>query len=374
MNIAVNARFLLKDRLEGLGRFSHETIQRLIQQHPEHTFHLYFDRPYDQQFIYGDNVVPHVLFPPARHPYLYPIWFDWAVAYRLKKDKADVFYSPDGFLCLRTQVPSLAVIHDLAFEHFPQYVSAAGVKFYKSYFPRYARKAARIATVSEYSKADIVKTYGIAESQIDVVYNGVSETFAPASAEVQQATRAQFSEDKPYFLYVGALQPRKNIVHLLKAFDRLKASGDYPHQLVLVGRDAWQNEEMKSVFEAMQFKSEVRFTGRVSERDLIALLGSATALCYLPYFEGFGLPVAEAMRCGTPVITSPVSSLPEVGGDAALYAEPEDVDAIAQQMQKLASDEVLRASLAQKALVQASQFTWEKTADLVWQSIVSILP
>lgn len=370
MNIAVNARFLLKDRLEGLGRFSHETIQRLVQQHPEHTFHLYFDRPYDPQFIYGDNVVPHVLFPPARHPYLYPIWFDWAVAYRLKKDKADVFYSPDGFLCLRTQVPSLAVIHDLAFEHFPQYVSAAGVKFYKSYFPRYARKAARIATVSEFSKADIVKTYGIAESQIDVVYNGVSEAFVPADDTTQTDTRIRFSESKPYFLYVGALQPRKNIVHLLKAFDRFKALGDFPHQLVLAGRDAWQNEEMKQVYESMSFKSEVRFTGRVSESDLIALLGSASALTYLPYFEGFGLPVAEAMRCGTPVITSPVSSLPEVGGDAALYAEPENVDAISLQLQKLASDESLRESLAQKAMIQAQQFTWEKTANLVWKSLL----
>lgn len=373
MKIAVNARFLLKDRLEGLGRFSDETLKRLVKNHPEHQFYFYFDRKYDEQFIYGPNVHPRIVHPPARHPYLYYIWFNWALPRYFKKDKPDLFFSPDGFLSLRTNIPSVPVIHDLAFEHFPQYVSAVGARYYKKNFPKFAKKAARIATVSEYSKKDIQELYGIPDKKIDVVYNGVNAHFQPVSENLKTETRNKYTDGNPYFVYVGALQPRKNILNLLKGFDSFKKETSLSHRLLIIGRDAWQNEEMKEFYESMGSKDEVIFTGRVSDEDLSKLLGSAEALTYIPFFEGFGLPLIEAFQCGVPAITADNSCLPEVAGDAALYCDANEPNQIASAMRELANKEELRLKLASNALERSKLFTWDKTADLLWQTIEQVL-
>ena len=177
MIIAVNTRLLLHNKLQGIGWFSYETLSRIAREHPEHTFHFFFDRPFHEEFIFSDNVVPHVLFPQARHPILYYLFFEFAVTRALKKVKADVFLSPDGYLSLRTDVPSVQVIHDLNFEHFPEFVPFLERKFYRYFFPRYAQKATRIATVSSYSKQDIIDLYNQPESKIDVVYNGAADRF-----------------------------------------------------------------------------------------------------------------------------------------------------------------------------------------------------
>src|SRR5262245_6511853 len=157
MNIAVNTRMLLKGRLDGIGTFSYETLKRITAQHPEHRFIFLFDRPYDPSFVFGSNVTPLNLFPPARHPLLYTWWFEYSVPKALRNIQADVFLSPDGFLSTRTGVPTLAVIHDINFEHYPKDMPGAYRNYYRTWFPRFARKATRIATVSEFSKKDLCK-------------------------------------------------------------------------------------------------------------------------------------------------------------------------------------------------------------------------
>lgn len=374
MKIAVNARFLLKDRLEGLGRFSHEVLREMSTRHPEHEFHFLFDRPYDPSFLYASNVVPHVLYPPARHPYLYYLWFEWAIPFAFRRIQPDAFLSPDGFLSLSTQVPSLPVIHDLAFEHFPQYVSKTGARYYRHWFPRFARHAARIATVSEYTRQDIHRLYDISSDSIDVVYNGAGTQFYPDTAEEQVKTRKIYSDGAPFFLYVGALQPRKNMDTLLLAFDRFKATDDAGYRLIVCGREAWQTESMKAVYDSMTFRDHVSFTGRVSDETLRKLLSAARALTYVPHFEGFGLPLVEAFRCGTPALTAYNSSLPEVGGHAALYADSTKVEEIAGQLKILARDEAVYLDLKSHCQDQATKFTWEKTAGALWESLEKILP
>lgn len=369
MRIVVNTRFLLKNKLEGIGRFTYETCKLLTQNHPEHEFIFVFDRAYDDSFIFSNNIIPVVISPQSRHPVLWYLWFEWSIPQVLKKYKPDIFLSPDGYLSLRTNVPQLPVMHDLAFIHRPDDIGGLVRKYYNHYFPKFAHKASRIATVSEFSKQDIVKQYNIAPNKVDVVYNGVSGAFTSVSEDEKTAIRQKITNGVPYFVFVGALQPRKNIVNLLKAFDSFKQNDTQGTKLVIVGRKAWQTDDMDSTFEAMQHKADVVFTGRLSDEDLSATIAAALGLVYVPFFEGFGLPIIEAFKCHTPVITSNVSSMPEVLGDAGLLVNPTSIKNIANAMQTLANDDVLRQNLTQKAIERSDVFTWQKTANLLWDSI-----
>lgn len=369
MRIAINTRFLLKNKLEGIGRFTYETCKLITQQHPEHEFIFIFDRPFDEEFIFSSNITPVVIPPQARHPLLWYLWFEWSIPYILKKHKADIFLSPDGYLSLRTQVPQLPVMHDLAFIHRPDDIGGLVKKYYHHYFPLFAKKAARIATVSEFSKQDIATQYHINPDKIDVVNNGASAIFHPVADAEKQNIRQKLTNGNPYFVFVGALQPRKNITNLLLAFDNFKNSDTQNTQLVIVGRKAWQTDDMERTYEGMKHKKDVVFTGRLSDEDLSATIAAAMAMVYVPFFEGFGLPIIEAFRCHTPVITSNVSSMPEVAGDAGLLVDPISVDTIAQAMQTIATDATLRNQLTQKAIERSEVYTWQKTADALWQSI-----
>lgn len=369
MIIGVNTRFLLKNKLEGLGRFSDEVLKRLVLAHPEHTFHFFFDRPFDARFIYASNVKPHIVYPPARHPFLYILWFEMSVPILLRKLKCDIFLSPDGFLSLKSAVPSVAVIHDIAFEHYPALISGIGAKYYRYFFPRFAKKAIRIATVSEFTKLDLITKYQIKPSVIDVVFNGVSEAFSPLDAIQNQKTREQFTGGKAYFLYVGALHPRKNIERLIKAFEIFKLKNNDSVKLLIVGRNAWKNKLMEATYQNCKFKDDIHFTGYINDFTLTQVYAAAYALTYVPIFEGFGLPLIEAFRCGVPAITSMSSSMPEVSGHAAILVNPNEVEEIAQAMINIWNNKKLRDNLSEHALVRAQDFTWDKTANLVWNSI-----
>lgn len=369
MKIAVNTRLLLKDKLEGIGWFTFETLKRITQQHKEHQFYFIFDRKYSEEFIFSDNITPVVVSPQARHPILYYIWFEHSLPQVFKKIKPDLFFSPDGYLSLSADVKSMCVFHDLNFEHFPKDLPFLERKNYKHFFPKYAHKAERIATVSEYSKQDIIKQYNIAPDKIDVVYNGASEGFKPLDEIKQQIIRDKYTDGKPYFIFVSALHPRKNLVNLFRAFDGFKEKKSTDIKLMVVGEKMWWTKEIEHAYENMQFKDEVIFSGRLEFTELQRVLASALALTYVSYFEGFGIPIVEAFYAGTPVITSNVTSMPEVAGDAALLIDPFSVKSITDAMLKISSDENLRKDLVQKGHKQAKNFTWQKSADKLWASI-----
>jgi glycosyltransferase involved in cell wall biosynthesis len=368
VRIAVNTRLLLKDRLEGLGRFTYETLKLITQSHPEHEFFFLFDRPFDTNFVFADNVTPIVVRPPARHPLLWYVWFELSLPRVLKKINPDLFLSPDGFLSLNSNVLSLPVIHDLNFVHNPKDLAQSHAWFYNRYFPKYAQKAKRIATVSEFSKTDISKQYGIAPSKIDVVYNGVSERFKPLDENHKKAVLDKWSNGKPYFIYVGAIHQRKNIERMLAAYDRFR-EGNSEHRFVLVGNKKWWTSTMQETLDVMKFKHEVVFTGRVSDEDLNDLMGAALANVYVSTFEGFGIPIIEAFQSGVPVITSNVTSMPEIASDAALLVYPLQSESISDAMIELASSNQLRLELIKKGHERAAHFTWIRSANLLWESI-----
>lgn len=363
---------MLKDKLEGIGWFSYETLIRITNDHPEHEFYFFFDRPYDNEFIFSSNIKPVVLFPPARHPILFYLFFEWAIPNALKKYNIDYFISPDGFISLKTNVPTLSVIHDIAFEHRNNDVGQLMLKYYRYFFPKFANKASRIATVSEYSKKDIIETYKISDQKIDVVYNGASDVYKPIDEDEKCKTKEKYSNNCNFFIYVGSLNPRKNIANLLKAFEEFKRHDNSEVKLLIVGKIMFNDEHFKSVYESMVFKSSVFFTGRLTNEELHKVLASALALVYVPFYEGFGIPVLEAFKCETPVITSNITSLPEVANDAALIVDPYDIYSIAESMKEILNEN-LRDNLKIKMRKRISDFSWDKTAKLLWKSFEKMI-
>jgi glycosyltransferase involved in cell wall biosynthesis len=369
MNIAVNTRLLIRNKLEGIGWFTCESLKRITTRHPEHRFYFIFDRPFDEEFLFSDNVIPIVQSPPARHPLLFLIWFEGMLPGLLERLKPDLFLSPDGFLSLRSNIRSMAVLHDLNFEHYPEDLPYWVRKYYLHYFPRFAQKAVRIATVSEYSREDIHLQYQVARDRIDVVYNGANELFGPLTEEGKARVRQEFTGGSPYFVFVGALHPRKNLANLFRAFDLFRRSCDSGVKLLIVGAKKWWTRSIEEAYRAMEHRDDVIFSGRIEADRLGGILSSSIALTYVSYFEGFGIPIAEAFRCETAVITSNVTSMPEVAGDAAVITDPFDPVSIANAMIRLYKDESYRSELIRRGIARKETFTWDKTADLLWQSI-----
>ena len=369
MRIAVNTRLLLKGKLEGIGWFTFETLQRITRENPEHEFIFIFDRPYNPDYIFSENVKAVVAGPQARHPFLFYIWFDFVIPRVLKKHKADIFVSPDGYLSRRTKVPQLAVIHDINFVHRPDDLPWLIAKYYNYFFPRFARIAKRIATVSFYSKEDITRSFKIDYDKIDVVYDGINQIYEPLVAETKQKIREKYAGGDEYFLFVGALHPRKNVSGLLKAFDGYKLETNAKTKLVIVGGEMHKTGDIFETYDNLRFKDDVVFTGRVSTEELRDIFGAALGLTFVPFFEGFGIPVVEAMSAGVPVICSNTTSIPEVGGNAVLYADPMKIGQITDAMIQLAGNEELRKSLIEKGFKQKDKFSWDQTAGLLWASI-----
>lgn len=370
MRIAVNTRLLLQGKLEGIGWFTHQTLERMVRKHPEHEFIFFFDRPYDPSFIFAPNVTPVVIPPQARHPLLFYMWFEWGVPYMLRKYKADVFLSPDGYMSLSTKVPTCLVIHDLAFEHYPEHFVRSHKMYWRHYSPRFARKAARIATVSTYSKDDIVKHYGINADNIDVVYNGAHAEYRPLSWQEREDAKTKYADGCEYFVFAGALHPRKNIVNLLKAFIAFKKRQRSNMKLVIVGRYAWKYEEVVEMREEMSFKDDVKWVGYMHVDELSKVMGGAYALVYPSLFEGFGIPILEALKCEVPAIVSNTSAMPEVAGDAGLLVDPTDVQDIAAKMEMLHKDETLRKKLIEASKEQVKKFSWDQSADRLWDCLM----
>lgn len=369
MNIAVNTRLLIRNRLEGIGWFTCESLKRITTQHPEHHFFFIFDREYDPEFIFSDNITPIIQFPQARHPVLYYTWFEMAIPKLLERLKPDLFLSPDGFLSLKTPVKSMAVFHDLNFEHYPQDIPYWTRRYYRQYFPKYAARASRIATVSEFSKADIVRQYKVSPDKIDVVFDGANEAFHPLTKQEKKKIRADFSGGLPYFIFIGSLHPRKNLVNLFRAFDLFKKSNPSEVKLFIVGAKKWWTRDIDIAYNRMVFSDDVVFTGRLDVGELAGVLGSALALTYVSYFEGFGIPIVEAFHCDVPVITSNVTSMPEVAGDAALLVNPFDPESIAEALYKAYQYESIREELVVRGRRRKEMFSWQKTADRLWESI-----
>jgi glycosyltransferase involved in cell wall biosynthesis len=370
MIIAINARTLRSVPRDGIGWFTYEVIRGMVRNHPEHMFVLIGDRRPGPLPVEGTNI--EYITVPLRtvHPLLWHAWHEYLLPPVLKRIRADVFIAPDGMMPLRTDVPCIPVIHDLNHEHRPGDIPHGECRYYRRRFPLFAKKGARVATVSDFSAGDIAATYGISPAKIDVVPNGVAELFSlPLPGEAEE-TRKQYTGGRPYFLFVSNFSPRKNVETVIKAFElyRQKSGGD--HVLLLAGRRLYLTREMDRHLEASLYGNDILFTGSVTRDVLRRLYGAAEALTFVPWLEGFGIPVVEAQRCGTPCILSDSSSLPEVSGGAALCVSAADAGAIAEAMARLVTDGALRRRLSAEGHANSLRYTWEKAAEEMWNSVI----
>lgn len=372
MNIAINTRTLLSQRMEGVARFTFETAKRLVALHPEHQFYFFFDRSYDPSFIFAQNVTPIVLFPQARHPYLWYYWFEFSLTKALKKYKIDVFYSTDTYLSLRTIVPTVLVSHDLAYLHYPEHIPPNVRSYYRKYFPKFHEKADHIIAVSEATSQDIQDSYRIPKEKITVAHNACGPFFQPISFNEKERVKRRFTNGKPYFIYLGSIHPRKNIQRLIYAYEQFLDKTGNAHELVLLGRWAWRTTNIASAKLKSKYKDRIRlFTDH--EDDIADLVAAAEAMCYVSLFEGFGIPILEAMQSGVAVITSNKSSMPEVAGDAAILIDPESIDEIANAMQTITDDQNLREELIIKGFKNVKRFSWDHSASLISKQILSLV-
>ena len=369
MKIAVNCWILRNKKIDGIGNFTIETLKPLISSHPEIEFQILCDKNFTEDYFDFPNVTKHHIFPPYRHPLLYLFYMEIVVGFFLKKHKPDLFLSMEGFLCLSTKCKQLPIIYDLNFEHQPQDLPFRNRIYFRTFYPKFARKATRIVTISEYSKNDIADTYKIPLNKIDNVSCGVKENFYPLDDNLKQITRNNYTKGAEYFFFIGSMHPRKNIVRLLQAFELFKKKSNAPLKLVLAGNIFWGDETVQAVISKMTAKNDIVFTGRINDDELVNLLGSAFALTFVPTFEGFGLPIVEAFQSDVPVICSSTTSMPEVAGNAALMVDPLNVNDIAEKMTQLWNNQLLRKELIEKGRLQKNLFTWKRTSDLLYKSI-----
>lgn len=369
MKIAVNARFLLAERLEGIGWYTYHLLSRLTRAHPEHEFIFFFDRPYDPRFVFERNVTPLVLRPPARHPLLWYWWFEHSVRRALAACGADVFFSPDGFLSLRARTPTVLVVHDLAFEHFRAQFGPLQGPYCRTFTPKFVRQARAVIAVSEFTKRDLIDSYAVEPGKIAVIPCAAGPAFRPLPAPEQEAVRAEVAAGAPFFLHVGAIQPRKNVANLLRAFDQFKDASESPTKLLLMGRLAWRFGDVQRAHAAMRHRDDVVFLGYRPLAELARIMASALALVSVSLYEGFGLPVLEAMASGVPVIASRQAALAEVAGDAALLVDPLRPESIAVAMRRVQTDAALREDLVRRGEERAQLFDWDRSAAALWRQV-----
>lgn len=279
-----------------------------------------------------------------------------------KAQGADLVHYPANFGPARSWRPVVVTVHDLSFMRHPEWFRWSRAAYYRAAIRHTVRNAAHLIADSESTRRDLIEILGLNPSMIDVVPLGVSPVFQPVDSEAKAAIQRKYTLPEHFFLYVGTLEPRKNLPRLIKAWSSI--AGSVEEDLVLAGRPGWKTKAIEEAIASCPDRKRIHQIGHIPEADLAPLIGAARAFLWPSLFEGFGLPPLEAMACGTPVIASNSSSMPEALGDAALLVDPLDTEALADAMKRLATGAALQAALRQKGLCQAKPFTWRRSAEM----------
>jgi len=375
MRVGIDA-FALGGRTGGIETYVRNLIQGLATVDPGGDYVLLLNKPLSEDTIsaaaHMQRVVLRTHFPPVRVPFWHHglTLVDWypptgATILAPLRERIDIAHVQMGAPLL---LPTRTVfsLHDVTFERYPQLFSPDFVTKLRITIPLAVRRAAAVVTDSEFSKRDIVRRYCVPPEKVTVAPLAADGMFRPLHDEARlEQVRTLYSTGKSFILYVGNLEPHKNLATLIKAYVRLRQAGVIRHKLVLAGRKIWFNDELFAVARASGYMSDLVFTGHVSNEDVVALYNAADLFVFPSLFEGFGLPPLEAMACGTPVISSNTSSLPEVVGDAAVTVDPLDIEALASSIAAVLDNAELRAQMSRRGLGRARTFSWETTAGII---------
>jgi len=295
------------------------------------------------------------------------LWTILGLTRVLRGEKLDVFFSPTHYAPLFVKFPQVITILDVSYKRYPKLFTKLDLLRFETWGKYSIKIASKIITISNSSKDDIIKEYGIPEAKVEVVYPGIKQV-SSSKYEVlsMKQLKQKYGIDSPFILFVGTLQPRKNVKRLIEAFSNLVSSMN-DLKLVIVGRKGWQYRDILEAPKKFNIEDKVKFIETVTDEELPSFYKNAEVFVLPSLYEGFGLPILESMRYGCPVVTSNVSSLPEAGGDAALYVDPNNVADIAEKLEKVLTDDKLRDKMIEKGNEQYKKFTWEKSAKKVLQ-------
>ena len=372
MLIGIDASRAFRARRTGTERYAWEIIHHLLKLPAagQHFWRLYVDTDV------ADNSFPTQT-PRSRQANIElcqlpqrRLWTHRVLAREVIRRRPDVLFIPSHvvpFLLPSNRLPNCVVtVHDLGYHYFP----AAHTPFQRIYLDWSTRWSAKVAhsviAVSQATAEDLHRIYAVRFGKIHIIYEAVSALPAPSPAEINSVTNRNGLK-RPYALYLGTIQPRKNLSRLILAYARLSATEAPPWDLVLAGNRGWLSQSLDDLINSKNLSERIHLSGYVPEADLPSLLAGARFFCFPSLFEGFGLPVLEAHSIGVPVLTSNTSSLPEVAGDAALYVDPTDVDAIAEAMLRLSQDEALRQQLIEAVMRTSSAFPGKRLPSRRWK-------
>lgn len=362
MRVGINALLLSSRagyRRTGVSRYIERLVSALPTEMPDGEIVAYA----------GGDVRPS----PASTTWRRPMWpvdraparIGWELAVlpvQTRRDGIDLFHGTVNVVPRGLSCPSVVTFHDLALLRWPEQVTRRRHAYLSRQMRDAAERAARILTVSEATKDDVVELLGVDPARIAVAPLGVDERFMPVTPDGVGQFRAKHGLERPFVLFVGTLEPRKNLPALLRAFAAIR--DDVPHDLVIAGAAGWKMEAFALTLRELDLGDRVRLLGFVDDDGLPALYSAADLFAFPSLYEGFGLPVLEAMACGAPVLTSRVSSLPEVAGEAAILIDPADESGMAAEMGALLHDPDRRAAMAVAGRLRAALFTWRRTAAL----------
>jgi glycosyltransferase involved in cell wall biosynthesis len=372
MRIAIDVVPLMKPKA-GIASYIFYLLSQFIKNAPENDYYL-CDMLWGQRFynlIGRKKDLPNMIrflenmsriaFPlqiTARIAYM---WYAKMIREAVRVEEMDLFFGPSFKGIFRKAFKTVITIHDMSHEYYPETVNQIILNALKKELPQTAQNAHAIIAVSQNTKKDILKFLKIPENKVKVIYHGVDEQFRPINdKELLDVIKKKYDLPPRFILYVGAIQPRKNISGIIRAYRILRKDPNFKHHLVMAGGVGWKNKDIYRLVEELGLKNQIKFSSYIETTDLPAIYNLSEVFVFPSFYEGFGFPVLESMACGVPVITSNVSSLPEIGGNAVVYVNPHSVEEIADAVRMVLSDEALRNRCTLEGLERAKLFTWEK--------------
>ena len=352
----------------GIGRFVRNLVSAVVANDSTDAFLLLHAAPNPGRAVSypgGSNVSHRVLRVNERwtniiwHRLQVPLPADWLTG------PVDLFHSPDFVLPPVRAARSILTVHDLAFLLYPECADARLRAYLEKTVPRSVQRANYVVADSENTRNDVICLLGVPPERVTVVPGGVDPAFKPVTDPARLAAlRRTLGLDPvtPYILFIGVIEPRKNLMGLIEAFDILKSRRSLPHKLLVAGRRGWLSESTMERAARSPFRDEIIFPGFIPEGEIATLYSAAEAFAFPSHYEGFGLPVLEAMACGTPVVASRASSLPEVVGDAGMQVDPDDSERLASALELLALNPEMRADFRERGIARAATFTWGAAA------------
>ncbi len=372
--IGVDAADLCYSRIDGTRIYIWNLLERFGRLAPKTFFHVYLRGEINPGLKF--KVFPNYQLKKSRLPFL---WTQLKLPFLLKKTKPDVLWMPLHNLPMAKPkgTKTVVTIHDLAFKLFPQFFPKKDLLLLNKLTAYAVKNADKIIAVSRSTANDIIETYGVSPYKIKIIYHGYDKkTFhlpSPAEKEKIPAVLEKFKipKNSKYLIYVGAIQPRKNLGVLISAFERIKTLHSFKDwKLVLAGEEAWLFDDLKKQIKTSVWSRDIILTGKFETPDLPYLLWGADTFIFPSLYEGFGIPVLEAMACGTPVIVAKNSSLVEVAGDAGLYFDARRVDELATLIKDLNHSPEKKAELIRKGLIWCQRFSWDKTAEETYNCLM----